>query len=100
MGGHVVVGRENDILEHCKAYTPQSIWWLVIFVEDGELKYDYILSSSRQQLRNLVKFLKELKAKEVKHLVFAIWHGQRRTDAFIVSSGRILEEFGDMYEGS
>lgn len=27
----------------------------------------------------------------MKHLLFAIWHGERRTDAFLMDSDRVLD---------
>jgi len=90
MSGRVRVGEEDHVLESCldKLYK-QSIWWLVVYFEEGQLKYQYIHSSAH--IDALVKFVKKLIDEKIPHLVFAIWHGKWRTDAFLVDSKKILE---------
>jgi len=66
MGGHVVVGRELDVL-----------------------------SSSSEQLPRLIEFVKTKNEKGVPHLIFAIWHGKHRTDAFLVNAETLLKVLGN-----
>lgn len=94
MGGHVVTDRELDVLNACTRI-PQDIWWLIVYVEDGKPKYRYFLSSSSAQLPYLIKFVKEIIDKEIPHLIFAIWHGNRRTDAFLVNANTLIKVLGD-----
>ncbi len=92
MGGHVIEGRDDDVLEACKIYR-QDIWWLVVYVKDSKIDYEYFLSSSSEQLPRLLKFVRELNSKDIPLLIFAIWHGKRRTDAFLVRVEKLLEAF-------
>ncbi len=94
MGGHVVIGRENDVLEACIT-NPQAIWWLVVYIEDGKLKYRYIISSSSQQRPLLINLVKELKRNGLQHLIFAIWHGRYRTDVFLVNADTLIKVLGN-----
>ena len=90
MGGHVRVGEDEVVLGNLDRNV-QDIWWIVVYLEDEELKYDYVLSSSSAQLPKLREILERLREKGLKHLVFAIWHGARRTDAFLMDSEKVLE---------
>ena len=54
------------------------------------MKYNYVLSSSLTQLPKLRESLEKLKEKRLKHILFAIWHGRRRTDAFLLDSDKVL----------
>jgi len=94
MGGHVRVGEDERVLRSLDMYR-QDIWWLIVYLEDGDLKYDYVLSSSSVQLPRLRELLKRLREKGLKHLVFAIWHGERRTDAFLMDSSKVLRHVGE-----
>jgi len=94
MGGHVRTGEGERVLRNLNMYK-QDIWWLIVYLENGKLKYDYILSSSSIQLSRLRELLENLKEKKLKHLVFAIWHGKRRTDIFLIDSNKVLEYVGE-----
>lgn len=53
---------------------------------------DHVLESCLDKLyKQIVKFVKKLIDEKIPHLVFAIWHGKWRTDAFLVDSKKILE---------
>jgi hypothetical protein len=93
MSGHVRVGEDDRVLEICldKLYK-QDIWWLVVYFDGSEVRYTYFPSSAH--VESLAKFVRELIEDNIPHLVFAIWHGKRRTDAFLVDSQKIVERFG------
>jgi len=90
MGGHVIKNRDEDVLKACKIYK-QDIWWLIVYLNKNKLEYAYFLSSSSQQFPRLLQFVKELKNRKTDFLVFAIWHGKRRTDAFLINPDKLLE---------
>ncbi len=95
MGGHVIVGKESDVFNACKR-DPQAVWWLIVYLlNDGELKYKYFLSSSSEQLPRLMQFITRLYEGGRNHLIFAIWHGRRRTDAFLIKPDVLLRWFNN-----
>jgi len=94
MGGHVRVGEDERVLRSLDMYR-QDIWWLIVYLEGGELKYDYVRSSSLEQLTRLEELLERLRERGLKHLVFAIWHGRWRTDVFLMDSSKVLRHVGE-----
>jgi len=90
MGGHVVVDKELDVLKACTIHT-QDIWWLITYTKNEEIKYKYFLSSSREQRPELIEFVKSLKENNIPHIIFAIWHGKQRTDAFLIKGETLLK---------
>ncbi len=91
--GHVRVGETEHVLERLKWFT--HIWWLIVYEEDGGLEYTYVQSSCKKNLSALWGVLKRLQGK--KHLVFAVWMGEHRTDLFLMEPLKVvkyLEELG------
>lgn len=77
MGGHVRVGEEDEVLGNIRRL-PQDIWWIVVYIDDnGDLKYRYFLSSAKANLKSLKEFLEDLKERNTKMLIFAVWHGRQ-----------------------
>jgi len=84
--GHVRVGETGRVLE--AARRDSRIWWLIVYEEDGGLGYTYVQSSARANLRLLLDALRRLRGR--RHLVFAVWHGQYRTDLFLVDPEEVV----------
>ena len=93
MGGQVIEGKEDDVLNVCKEYV-QDVWWLIVINDGGRLAYRYVVSCARSRIPELVNLVKELLNKGIPHIVFAVWHGKWRTDIFVVPSEKIIEVLG------
>jgi len=99
MSGHVRIGEDERVLETCQdELYRQDIWWLVIYFSEDGLKHTYFQSSAKANLKALANFIRELEEVKAPHIVFAIWHGRNRTDAFLIDPKKIVERFGS-YEG-
>jgi len=88
MGGHIRIGECEHVLNNLKFYK-QHVWWLIIYIKEKNLHYEYIRSSCKQNLKDLSQILK--KVRKLKHLLFAIWHGRWRTDIFLMNTEKVLD---------
>jgi len=91
----VRVGEEDDLFRAIWGSRARyKIWWLLIFVdgETGEMRYVSTLSSAPTWLRQLHSLVSSLKREGARLLLFAVWHGSHRTDAFHVDPDRFLKE--------
>ncbi len=90
MGGHVRENEDEHVFEACLRLR-QDIWWIIVYFEDNEMKYNYFRSSAKENLKALKQSLQKIVKEEKPHIILAVWHGKNRTDTFLIKTNKLLE---------